>query len=64
MLQISYADFYVAFNTEELIGVGIDLSSFPLLYSHYSSVYSRPNVAAYVQSPSRYPSVFKNIVPK
>lgn len=63
-LQVSYADFYVAYNTEELKGVGIDLSSFPLLSSHFSMIYERPNVAAYVNSPSRYPSVFKNLIPK
>jgi hypothetical protein len=63
--KLSYADIYVAYYMEELKGINIiDFTAYPLLSAHQTRVYARPNIASYVNSPSRFPSVYGNLVPK
>jgi len=63
--KLSYADIFVAYYIEEIKSLNvIDFAAYPLLSAHFTHVYSRPAIAAYVNSPTRFPSVYAKIIPQ
>jgi len=62
--KVSLADIYVFTLTEEAHNAKLGLEHFPLLAAHLALMQARPNLAAYIADPARYPSNWERLIPK